>query len=306
VRQTAFVTYPAPQYGYPPTPPEAKPKVRGRTAVRVGAILTGAAVVLIIVGAVVAATHSLSKVDNFQRVKVSDGSGTLHFDHTGGYVAYYESDTVRNSTREVPLIPVRLTDPSGTSKVLTTKYGDRSDGKIKLLHYDYHGHQGLAMWQFHIDTPGTYQVELGGNTRAAPDAVVAFGESIAAGVAVAGGLIGLGVILLIAGIITLIVGLVRRSRHKPELATAAGYPPGGPPQQQWPPQPWSQEQWPPQQPQQWPQTQQPQESQPPQQRPSPQEYQQPQWPQQPPQQWPQPPGPSESPPPDTQPPAPPR
>jgi hypothetical protein len=301
VRQTAFVTYPAPQYGYPPTPPEAKPKLRGRTAVRVGAILTGAAIVLIIVGAVVAATHSLSKVDNFQRVTVSDGSGTLHFDHTGGYVAYYESDAVTNSTREVPLIPVRLTDPSGTSKVLTTKYGDRSDGKIKLLHYDYHGHQGLAMWQFHIDTPGTYKVELGGNTRAAPDAVVAFGESIAAGVAVAGGLIGLGVILLIAGIITLIVGLVRRSRHKSELATAVAHPPGG-----WPQQPWSQEQWPPQQPQQWPQAQQPQQSQPPQQWPSTHEYQQPQWPQQQPQQWPQPPGGPESPPPDTQPPEPPR
>jgi hypothetical protein len=305
VRQTAFVTYPTPQYGYPPTPPEAKPK--GRTAVLVGAILTGAAVVLIIVGAVVAATHSLSKVDNFQRVKVSDGSGTVHFDHAGGYVAYYESDTITNSTREVPLIGVRLTAPSGTSMVLTTKYGDRSDGKIKLLHYDYNGHQGLAMWQFHIDTPGTYQVELVGNTRAAPDAVVAFGESIAVGVAVAGALIGLGVLLLIAGIITLIVGLVRRSRYKSELATAAAYPPpGGWPQQQWPQQPWSPEQWPPQQPQEWPQTQGPQQSQQPQGWPQTQGSQQTQWPQQQPPQWPQPPGPPESPPEDPQPPAPPR
>jgi hypothetical protein len=307
VRQTAFVTYPAPPYGYPPTPPEGQPKLRGRSAVRVGAILTGLAVVLIIVGAVVVSTRSLSKVDNFQRIKVSDGSGTLHFDHPGGYVAYYESDTVTNSTRAVPLIPVRLTDPAGTSKILTTKYGDRADGKIKLLHYDYHGHQGLAMWQFHIDTPGTYQVELGANTRAAPDAVVAFGESIAAGVAVAGGLIGLGVALLIAGVITLIVGLVRRSRHKTQLATAAPYPAaaGGWPQPQWPPQPWSQEQWPPQQPQQWPPAQEPQQ---PQQWPPAHEPQQPQWPQsqQPPQQWPQQPAAPESPTPDTQPPEPPR
>jgi hypothetical protein len=298
VRQTAFVTHPAPPYGYPPTPPAGQPKRRGRTAIRVGAILTGLAVVLIIVGAVIVSTHSLSKVDNFQRIKVSNGSGTVHFDHSGGYVAYYESDTIKNSTREVPLIPVRLTDEAGTSKILTTKYGNRADGKIKLLHYDYHGHQGLAMWQFHIDTPGTYQVELGGNTRAASDAVVAFGESIAAGVALAGGLIGLGVILLIAGVITLIVGWVRRSRHKSQLATAAPYPPppGGWPQQQWPQQPWSQEQWPPQQPQQWPPAQEPQQPQ--------------QWPQSqqppPPQQWPQQPGPPEWPPPDTQPLGPPR
>jgi hypothetical protein len=303
VRQTAFVTYPAPPYGYPPTPPEGQPKLRGRPAVRIGAILTGLAVVLIIVGAVVVSTHSLSKVDNFQRIKVSDGSGALHFDHPGGYVAYYESDTVTNSTREVPLIPVRLTDPSGTSKILTTKYGDRADGKIKLLHYAYHGHQGLAMWQFHIDSPGTYQVELGGNTRAAPDAVVAFGESIAAGVAVAGGLIGLGVILLIAGIITLIVGFVRRSRHKSQLATAAAYPPGTGawPEQQWPQQPLSQGQWPPQQPQQWLPPQEPQQ---PQQWLPPQGPQQPQWPQS--QQPPQQPGPPEWPPPDPQPPVPPR
>lgn len=319
VRQTAFVTYPAPPYGYPPTLPEGQPKLRGRTAVRVGATLTGLAVVLIIVGAVIVSTHSLSKVDNFQRIKVSDGSGTVQFGHPGGYVAYYESDTVTNSTRAVPLIPVRLTDPAGTSKNLTTKYGDRADGKIRLLHYDYHGHQGLAMWQFHIDTPGTYQVELGDNSRAAPDAVVAFGESIAAGVALAGGLIGLGVALLIAGVITLIVGLVRRSRHKSQLATAAPYPPaaGGWPQQQWPQQPWSQEQWPPQQPQQWPPAQEPQqpqqwppaqEPQQPQQWPPAREPQQSQWPQsqQPPQQWPQQPGPPESPPPDTQPPGPPR
>jgi uncharacterized membrane protein YidH (DUF202 family) len=299
------MSYPTPPYGYPPTPPDGVPKLRGRTAVRVGAILTGLAVVLIIVGAVVAATHSLSKVDNFQRIKVSDGLGTLRFGHTGGYVAYYESDTITNSTRQVPLIPVRLTDPSGTSKLLRTKYGNRADGKIKLLHYDYHGHQGLAMWQFHIGTPGTYRVELGGNNRAAPDAVVAFGESIAAGVAVAGALVGLGVLLLIAGIITLIVGLVRRSRHKSQLATAAAYPPGtgGWPQQQWPQQPWTQEQWPSQPPQQWPQAQGPQQ---PQQWPSAHEPQQPQWPQQPPEQWPQQPGPPQWPPPDPQPPAPPR
>jgi hypothetical protein len=271
----------------------------------VGVILAAVGVVLVVVGAVIVSTRSLSKVDDFQRVKVSDGSGTVHFDHAGGYVAYYESDTVTSRTREVPLIPVRLTDPSGTSMVLSTKYGNRADGKIKLLHYDYHGHQGLAMWQFHIDTPGTYQVELGGNTRAAPDAVVALGESIAAGVALAAGLIGVGVLLLIAGFITLIVGLVRRARHKRQLATAAAYPsaPGGW-QQPWPQQPWSQEQWS-QQPQQWRPAQEPQQ---PQQWPQQQELQQPQWPQgqQPPQQWPPQTGASGGPPPDSPPPGPPR
>lgn len=266
---------------------------RGRTAIIVGSVLTALGVVLFVAGIAVAATQSFSKVDGFQRIKLTDQSGTVKFDKTGGYVAYYESDSVTNHETGVPLIPIRLTDPAGVSTVLTTKYGNRSDGKIKLLHYDYDGHKGLAMWQFHVSKTGSYSVALGNNTSAAPDTVVAFGPSILSAGFVAGGTaIGLGVLLGIAGIVTLIVGLVRRSRHSRELTASAYGGPGGwgaQPGWQQPSAPWQQPQQfqqPPPSAQSWPQTPPPGQAQNP-----PQQWPQ-QWPpsppENPPQQWPPP------------------
>ena len=213
--------------------------------------------VLVIVGAVLANTNAYSKVNGFQRVTLSDGTGTVTFTKAGGYVAYYESASVTNSTNQkVPEIPVQLTNQAtGQQLVLTTPYGNRSDGKIKFLHYDHGGHRGVAMWQFHIDQPGTYRVQLGHNPAAASDATVAFGKSIAQGVVLAGSIVIIGVLLLIAGVITLIVGLVKRRRHKQELRTG-GY--GGQPG--WPQQAWLQQGWPQQNPpeQSWPQPSPPQ------------------------------------------------
>jgi len=244
--------------------------------------------VLVIVGAVLANTNAYSKVNGFQRVTLSDGTGTITFTKAGGYVAYYESASVTNSTNQkVPEIPVQLTNQAtGQQLVLTTPYGNRSDGKIKFLHYDHGGHRGVAMWQFHIDQPGTYRVQLGHNPAAASDATVAFGKSIAQGVVLAGSIVIIGVLLLIAGLITLIVGLVKRRRHKQELRTG-GY--GGQPG--WPQQAWPQQGWPQQNPpeQSWPQQGWPQQGPPQQGWPQPSPPQQ-GWPQpSPPQQgWPQP------------------
>ena len=211
-------------------------------------------VVLIIVGIVVVITGSLSKVNGFQRVRLADGSGAVTFSGTGGYVAYYEAGDVSSSTSNVPLIAITLTGPSGTTFPLTTPYGGRTDGRITKLDYDYNGHHGLALYQFHISEPGSYQVQLAPNRNAPPDAQIAFGRSIAAGT-VAGALLVLaGVLVLVGGLVTLIVGLVKRSRHKRELATAGYWQQGWPPQQ---PQPWQQS-WPPQQPQAWQQGWQPQ------------------------------------------------
>jgi uncharacterized membrane protein len=267
------VTYASEPSSYPAYPAQNPVRLRGQRAIQVGSILMAVGLVLVIVGAVLANTNAYSKVNGFQRVAVSAGSGTVTFDKAGGYVAYYESDSVTNSTNQkVPEIPITLTNQStGQQLVLTTPYGNRSDGKIKFLHYDHDGHKGVAMWQFHIDQPGTYRVELGQNPAAASDATVAFGKSIAQGVVLAGSVVIVGVLLLIGGLITLIVGLVKRRRHKQELRTA-GY--GGQPPA-WPQQNWPQQGWPQQSPPQqgWPQQNPPQQG----------------WPQQnPPQQgWPQ-------------------
>lgn len=231
--------------GYPAAPPTGR--TRGTRAVQVGAILMAAGIVLLVVGGILANTGAYNKVNGFQRVKVSDHTGTITFKHTGGYLAYYESDEVTDSTNQkIPLIPVRLTDQATKQTLtLTTPYGNRSDGKVKYLHYDHDGHKGLAMWQFHIDQAGTYDVQLGDNTRADSDAQVAFGKSIAKGVVVGGVLVIVGVLILLAGLIVLIIGFVKQRRHKRQLREGAGggvygaygQPAGwpqSPPQQGWP------------------------------------------------------------------------
>ncbi len=263
------MTYPAPPpptsgYGAPPPRPG---RLRGRTPRRLGWIFLALGVVLIVVGGVIIATKSLTPVNNFQRVK-ANSSGSVTFKHAGGYVAYYESDAVTGNETAVPLLPVRLTDPNGKQTTLSTKYGNRSDGKIRLLHYEYNDHKGLAMWQFHIDKAGTYKVEVGTNARAAADAQVAFGKSVAGGVAAGAGILGLGVLLLIAAIVLLIVGFVKKRRHKREIA--AGQYSGG--AQQWSPQTGGQQPWQsPQAQQPWPPQQQPPQQQWPQQQPPPQQ-----------------------------------
>jgi hypothetical protein len=202
---------------------------------------------LAIAGGVLASTRSYSKVKGFQRISVQDTTGTVHFSHAGGYVAYYESRTVTDSTSQlIPPVGGTLTNQAAnTTVILRTPYGNRSDGKIKFLHYDYKGHKGVALWQFHIDQPGTWQVRLQAAGPVPPDAAIAFGPSIAKGVVIGGILVVAGVVVLLGGLITLIVGLVRRRRHRREIrsggfggyggfgvappASATGWPPASGP-----------------------------------------------------------------------------
>jgi hypothetical protein len=194
-------------------------------AIIVGAVSMALAVVAMIVGA---ALGSPTAVGQFQRVRVSDRSGTISFNNTGDYVAYYESAATAQlgdqpekvTANRVPRVPVQLTNQAtGQRLVLNTPYGNRADGKPSKLHYDYGGRGALAMWQFHISQTGRYQVDLGTTSPAPdPDAVVAFGPSTA--LAAGGIAVILGALVFIAGLTTLIVGLVKRRRSKRETAYA--------------------------------------------------------------------------------------
>ncbi len=222
---------------YPPPPPSApapsgKPRLRGRIPLRLALIFGILGIAGLVVGGIIAVNGALKKVDDFSRINIpSASSGTANKDtisfSTGGYVAYYEaSDATSNS---IPAIPVRITSPSGTQKVLDTPYGGKSGGKdVKSLSYDYNGHKGVALWQFTITEKGKYLVEVAGNPKANGSAKMAFGRSIGKSTAIGGVLVVVGVLLLITAIILLIIGLVKRSRNKKELAAAGsygGYPP---------------------------------------------------------------------------------
>jgi hypothetical protein len=229
---------------YPPPPPSAapapsgKPRLRGRMPLRLALIFGILGIAGLVVGGIIAVNGALKKVDDFSRIDVpSASSGTVNKDTisfgTGGYVAYYEAPDATSDS--IPAVPVRITSPSGKQEVLDTPYGGKSGGKdVKSLSYDYNGHKGVALWQFTITEKGDYLVEVAGNQKANGSAKMAFGRSIGKSTAIGGVLVVIGVLLLITAIILLIVGLVKRSRHKKELATAGSYgyppPPGyGPP-----------------------------------------------------------------------------
>lgn len=218
---------------FPPQPPNPQPypppgggkaRLRGHTGIRVGAILSIVGVLVLIAGIVILATQSFSKVDSFQRISFRQQTGTVTFSSAGGYLAYYEAPSVTSSISFVPGIELAMRNKATGAAVDFVPYGNNANGKLDRLTYDYHGHHGVAYRQFHIPTPGAYEVAVRGSSGVDPNGDVAFGKSIATGTALGAGTTVIGVLLLIAGLIVLIVGLVRRSRHKKQLAQY-GYPP---------------------------------------------------------------------------------
>lgn len=229
---------PPPAYGMPPAP-SGKQRYRGAMPRKLGWIFGAVGVVVLIIGIVVVATKSLGAVNDFERVSIAEAHGSVTFSHTGKYIAYYEAPGANRLTT-VPMVRVALRGPDGNAQELQTPYGGRTDGRIRLLPYSYNGHQGVAMWQFSIATPGTYDVALQATPQTDPAGQVAFGKDIFSGTVAGGLLVVLGVLLLITAVILLIVGYVKRANHKKELASAQAYgggygaPPGYPAAGQYP------------------------------------------------------------------------
>jgi hypothetical protein len=229
---------PEPPPGYPAAPPAEMPKatrLRGRTPRRLGWIFLALAIIAFVIGGVVVAKKSLGKVNGFDRVSFASGGGTVTLDGTGKYVGYYEASNISNDIDRLPEFQALLVDPAGKTVNLKT-YGNRSDSKIDKLTYDYHGHHGAAAFQFTAAQKGTYRLTLKGGSDVRSGADIAIGRDIAKGTVAGALLIVLGVLFLITAIILLIVGFVKRSRHKKELQNApqfyGGAPPGyGGPQQ---------------------------------------------------------------------------
>lgn len=225
---------------YPPPPPPsaapgnpgAKLRLHGRIPLRLALIFGVVGIILIVVGVVVVAKEALGTVDNFKRVSISSGGGTVNLDGTGKWVGYYEASDVTSSIAAIPNIRVAVSGPGGQNVALQT-YGNRSDGQVRKLTYDYNGHKGAAAFQFEAKQKGTYRIQIQPEEQLPAGADFAFGRDIVnTGTVISGLLIVLGILLIIAAIVLLIVGLVKRSRHKKQLADN---PYGGPPQNYPPP-----------------------------------------------------------------------
>jgi hypothetical protein len=250
------MSYPPPpgQSPYPSGPPPSGPPpygggygappkhLRGRTPRRLGWIFLIVAVALFVAGGIVLGTKSYGAVNNFKRVSIASGNGTVSLSGTGKWIGYYEASNVDTGIDRIPNFEVALTSPSGKNVPLEP-YGNRKDGKVDKLTYDYNAHKGAAAFQFNATEKGTYRVQLVARDTLPANADVAFGRDIVGATAAGALLIVGGVLFLIAAIVLLIVGFVKRSRHKKQLAAGAygGGPPPNypyPPQGQQPPSAW--------------------------------------------------------------------
>jgi hypothetical protein len=214
---------------YPPPPSYQQPtgRLRGRIPRLLGWIFLALAIVLFVIGGVVIATKSLGKVNDFHRVSFSSGSGTVDLNGTGKWIGYYEASDVTNSITRIPAFRAEVTSPSGQTVSLRT-FGNRTDGKVKKFTYDYNGHKGVGAFEFTAPAAGRYAVRLQAVDALPSGADVAIGRDIEGGTIAGALLIVGGVISLIAAIVLLIVGFVKRGRHKRELQQAQyGY--GAPP-----------------------------------------------------------------------------
>lgn len=206
----------------PTAAPGTKPRLRGRTPLRLAFAFLLLAIVAVVIGAVLVGRGYKSTINGFQRVPVAQGQKTLTL-HEGDYVGYYEVPTGESGQA---FVRVAIEGTSG--RVVTISQYGKNGSSSSSLTYSYHGRHGEALFKFRISKAGKYRVAVQAN-NGAPGADVAFGKSIAGGLVAGVLLIVLGVVLFIVFVILLIVGLVKRSHSKRELADPYGGGFGGPP-----------------------------------------------------------------------------
>lgn len=198
---------PPPPYGAPVPAPAGKVKLRGRIPLRLAAIFGVIGLALAITGIVLIVNSPLSKTGDFPRVAINEQT-SVRLERTGGYVIYFETPSGGSHSAN---IQVQVLDPSG-DPVGLKRYGN-------TLTYDVDGRHAEAAFTFRASESGRYEVNSS-SSDAPGGAQLSFGESVANGIV--GGVLTFipGLLLVIVAVILLIVGLVRRSRHKRELASA--------------------------------------------------------------------------------------
>lgn len=189
----------------------------GRSGVWVGAVLMVVGIVGGVALMVLGFVHLASVTNDSPQMHVP---GTRSFSLDAGEYVLYGSDS------GTTIGDVTVTGPSGDTLATSTIYS------LQTLTVDGRSHVGFA--RFQAPTSGQYQfavVDRSGTVAPTATMIVgpsAFGLVGATLALVFGGLLGGGLVFL-AGLIVLIVALVRRSRAK--RSALAGPPPGygGPP-----------------------------------------------------------------------------
>lgn len=195
-----------PPPGYLPPPPGADVEPVRPSAWWFG--VAAAAGVLGIVLAIVLFVRTYSdfvdRIDGFQRITVP-GDGTVELDGTGGFTIYHEyegADFSDGGFFEPDIFDVTLTAPDGSQVVLRNYTSN--------VTYATGGHEGIALYSFTADEPGTYQLSAQGESS-----TLAVGRGIGRGLV--GGIVAgivVGFVGVVAGIVIAIVVGVRRSNER--------------------------------------------------------------------------------------------
>jgi hypothetical protein len=180
------------------------------------------------------------RIDRFDRVEVP-GTIEVELDGTGGYSIYHEyagayDDEHPFGDQQDPLDQILLPTPT---VAVTNPSGDEVDLETydTKVSYDTSSHEGIGLYTFHVDDPGTYVVETSGET-APGGSEIAVGRGVSTGV-ITGVITGLlvGFVGVVAGVVIMIVLAVRRGRNRrsqsrpgpqpyPTYGALASWPPG--------------------------------------------------------------------------------
>lgn len=191
-----------------------------------------AAVVGLVAGVAVivrGVTAFADRVEGFDRA-IMPTTLEVEITEPGGYSIYHEYDGF--SSVDVRSDPdVEVIDPSGRDVFLRSYEAS--------VTYDISGHDGVGLYTFRADEPGTYEVEASMPFDSGND-LIAVGPGVGRGLAlsiVAGiALIGIGIVGGI--VVAIVVGILRgRSRRAAMPVPAMGWAP--------PPGPWGAPAWPP-------------------------------------------------------------
>jgi hypothetical protein len=183
-----------------------------------------AAVIGLVAGVTViarGATRYADRVEAFERASMPVIL-EVEISEPGGYSIYHEYPGYSSfDGRAEP--DVEVTDPSGDDVLLRSYDSD--------VTYDVSGHQGVGVYTFHADEPGTYEFDATMPFAGRSGDLIAVGpgvgEDLALSIVAGIGLIGVGVVGAI--VIAIVVGVMRgRSRRAQMPAPAAAWaaPPG--------------------------------------------------------------------------------
>ena len=145
----------------------------------------------------------------------------------GGYSIYHEYDGIGSvQVRDEP--DVTVTDPSG----LTWCSGRIGDGDLHMR-----GHNGVGVYTFRADEPGTYEVQASMPFSSSGRDLIAVGPGIGSGlaVAIASGTAVIGLSVIAGIVVAIVVGVTRGRRRRAAMPPpVVGWAPPG----QWAPPAW--------------------------------------------------------------------